>query len=232
MFMSAAGINKLKIDDITKHHGKPYPLSFYPEHYKYSMTESMKKVKETGKSTIHEGSVLDTEGNVLWYQSSVVPVYDEIDKLDYILVVSMETTEQKLAEKRVLETKNRLENILSNTSAGYFFIDKEGVIQEANDAWIKLYKYDSKEEIIGKHFSIIQQIDDLELANTFVREIMNNNSDYLSGEFSRKCKDGSTGYHSFSANPVYTDDERICFSVMFSNIINFEFIYSCSTHKH
>ncbi|MBT4576422.1 MAG: PAS domain S-box protein, partial [Candidatus Cloacimonetes bacterium] len=209
MFMSAAGINKLKIDDITKHLGKPYPLSFYPEHYKLSMTESMKKVKETGKSTMHEGSVLDTEGNILWYQSSIVPVYDEKGKLDYILIVSMEITERKLAERSILEAKNRLESIIRNTSAGYFFIDKEGIIQNASDAWVKLYKYDSKEEIIGKHFSVIQQIDDLELANAFVREIMNNNPDYLNGEFSRKCKDGSMGYHNFSANPVYKNYEVI-----------------------
>jgi len=98
--------------------------------------------------------------------------------------------------------EKRLEKIVENSTAGYFFIDKAGVFRQVNDAWVKMYKYDTQEEIIGHHFTEIQRLEDKELSNEFVQEIMNNNPAYLTGEFSRKCKDGSIGYHSFSANPV------------------------------
>lgn len=108
-----------------------------------------------------------------------------------------------------LNEESRLAKIVENATAGYFFVDKDGIFQKVNAAWIKMYKYDSQEEIIGHHFAEIQKIDDLELAKQFVSEIMNNNPAYLTGEFSRKCKDGSIGYHSFSANPVVINKQVV-----------------------
>ncbi len=95
--------------------------------------------------------------------------------------------------------------ILENIEAGYFYIDKDGIIRDVNEAWVKLYKYNSRKEIIGKHFAVIQKIDDYEQAVEFVNGIMAGNPEYLKGEFSRKCKDGTIGYHTFSAGPVIID---------------------------
>jgi PAS domain S-box-containing protein len=113
------------------------------------------------------------------------------------------------SEKKIIESENKLRSILENTSAGYFFIDKDGLIKDVNEAWVKLYGYESTDEIIGHHFSEIQKIDDIKLAHEFVNGILNNNSNYLKGEFSRKLKDGSIGYHTFSANPVSRNNELI-----------------------
>jgi len=82
-------------------------------------------------------------------------------------------------------------------------------LKDVNQAWVKLYKYDSSEEIIGKHFSVIQQLEDREEAKKIVEEIMKGNENHLAGIFSRKCKDGSIGYHSFSAKPVFDGNEVI-----------------------
>ncbi len=98
-FMSASGVRELGIDDINEFYGKPYPFHFYPESFKISMTNNLKKVKETCETITQEASVLDTKGNIVWYHSTIVPVNDEKGKLDYILVVSLETTKRKLAEE-------------------------------------------------------------------------------------------------------------------------------------
>ena len=111
-------------------------------------------------------------------------------------------TESKLAAEKIEQSEKRFRSIVENTDAGYFFIDKDGIIKDVNEAWIKLYKYDSRDEIVGKHFTVIQRIDESESAKVFVDGIMNGNKDFMKGEFSRKCKDGSFGYHSFSAKPV------------------------------
>ncbi|MCP4213544.1 MAG: PAS domain S-box protein, partial [bacterium] len=72
-FMSASGINDLKIDDITEFYGKPYPFHFYPESFKNTMTANMKRVKETGRIIKQEASVVDVTGNELWFHSTIVP---------------------------------------------------------------------------------------------------------------------------------------------------------------
>jgi PAS domain S-box-containing protein len=141
-------------------------------------------------------------------------------------------TDRKLDEQNKEETRERLEKIIKNTSAGYFFVDKEGIIKDANDAWVKLYKYDSKDEIINHHFAEIQKIDDLELAKTFVNEIMDNNPDYMTGEFSRKCKDDSIGFHSFSANPVYHQNEVVGIEGFIFDITERKKIENDLIHSH
>ena len=97
-FMSAAGVRELKIDDINEFYGKPYPLHFYPDSFKIPMSNNLKKVKETGEIIKQEASIVDIDGNILWYHSTLVPVNDDKGKLDYIMVVSMDITERKQAE--------------------------------------------------------------------------------------------------------------------------------------
>ena len=97
-YMSVAGVNSLKIDDITKLYGKPYPVHFYPAPFNTLMTEKFKKVKETCEIIKLETPVFDANGNILWYQTTFVPVYDNKKQLDYIMIVSLETTERKRAE--------------------------------------------------------------------------------------------------------------------------------------
>ena len=108
-YMSSSGIKDLKIDDITKHYGKPYPFHFYPDSFKIPMSKNLKEVKETGKIITQEASVLSIEGKELWYQSTLVPVYTHNGKLDYIMVVSLHTTERKQAEQKLMDRNKELE---------------------------------------------------------------------------------------------------------------------------
>jgi len=104
-FMSASGIRDLKIEDINEFYGKPYPLHFYPDSFKIPMSRDLKKAKETGKNFTHEASLFSTDGNELWYESTIVPIYDDEDKLDYLLVVSLEATKRKRAKIALQESE-------------------------------------------------------------------------------------------------------------------------------
>ena len=116
---------------------------------------------------------------------------------------------RKQAEEVLLESEERFRSIVKNTDAGYFFIDKDGFIQDVNDTWLNMYKYSSPKEVIGVHYRIIQKIEDVEKAKEFVDGIMREDSQYLTGEFSRKCKDGTIGYHTFSARPAVRSGETV-----------------------
>jgi PAS domain S-box-containing protein len=122
-YMSRAGVVGLKIDDITEFYGKPYPFYFYPESFKNCMTKNLEKVRETGEITTQEASVVDIDGNELWFHSTLVPVNDDEGQIEYIMVVSIEITERKQAEEqreklvKILEYKNKeLRDIVYTTS--------------------------------------------------------------------------------------------------------------------
>jgi len=123
---------------------------------------------------------------------------------DVYLHYAINITESKQAEMELLESENRNREIIDNTSAGYFYINGEGLFQKVNSTWLRLHKYDNADEVIGKHFGVTQVDMDLESAKKIVEEILQ--SDQIpSGEFSRLCKDGSIGYHTFSCNKVIKD---------------------------
>jgi two-component system, cell cycle sensor histidine kinase and response regulator CckA len=104
---------------------------------------------------------------------------------------------------------NRYRTVIEETDAGYFFIDREGIIRDVNKSWVRLYKYSSAEEVVGKHFLEIQRLEDVEDAKRLVSDVIEGGAQYPTGEFSRKCRDGSIGYHTFSVGPAYQNGEIV-----------------------
>ena len=91
-YMSSAGIKSLHINDITPFYGKPYPFDFYPESFRDVMSENMEKAAKTGEVSTQEASVINIDGNVLWFHSTIVPVNNEEGHLDHLLIVSADIT--------------------------------------------------------------------------------------------------------------------------------------------
>jgi PAS domain S-box-containing protein len=108
-YMSSAGIEALKVDDITEFYGKPYPFYFYPESFRNAMTENLEKAKKTGEVIIQEESVIDTEGNELWFHSTLVPVKDDKSRVEYLIVVSIDVTQRKQGEKALVLAREQAE---------------------------------------------------------------------------------------------------------------------------
>jgi PAS domain S-box-containing protein len=112
----------------------------------------------------------------------------------------------KQIEERLRSSEQRLRGIIENTQSGYFFVDRDGIYRQVNDAWLRMHKYHSPDEIIGRHFSVTQVDADLGRAQRVVEGLLAGNP-VPTGEFSRRCRDGSVGYHSFSATPVFSNHE-------------------------
>ncbi len=119
-YMSGSGVRDLKIDDITEYYGKPYPLEFYPDSFKIPMTENLERVKKTGEVMTQEAPIKDVKGNELWFHSTLIPINDAKGKLDYILIVSLETTERKRAEDELRLSEHRLQEAQSVAQIGSF----------------------------------------------------------------------------------------------------------------
>ncbi len=108
----------------------------------------------------------------------------------------------------ISDVQAQMYHSVRNSAAGYYKIGENGYLQDVNEAWLKMYKYDSKDEVIGKHFSLSRTREDVQgLKDTFNK--------ILSGEsvpsqlVNRKCKDGSIGKHILSINPVYEGTEIV-----------------------
>ena len=135
--------------------------------------------------------------------------------------LEMQNEELNLAIAELTEHKEHLEKIIKNAPAGYFRINSEGYFLAVNDAWLKIHGYDSPDEVIGKHFSMMLTDSDLDSAVAHLAELKKGAS-IPYGEFSSRRKDGSVGYQIFSAHPV----------VHVGNIVGFEwFIIDISERR-
>ncbi len=115
---------------------------------------------------------------------------------DFIQQIKLIETEIALRE-----SEERFRHIIENTEAGYFFIDMDQCYQNVNQAWLKMHKFSSLDEIIGQHFSLTQLEEDQNQIEAIIDRLFKGESiPYL--EISRCCQDGSKGYHTLSAHPV------------------------------
>ena len=145
-YMSAAGIKALKIDDVTKLYGKPYPFDFFPESFKNSMTKNLEKVKETGEIITEEAPLADIDGNELWFRATLVPVKDDEGRIDYIIIVSINTTERKKSEAML----QKLFHAVEQGPSVVVVTDNKGNIEYVNSKFSQLTGY-TLEEAMGKN---------------------------------------------------------------------------------
>jgi PAS domain S-box-containing protein len=119
----------------------------------------------------------------------------------YQVELEMQNEELRQAIVEKSEHEEHLRNIIQQTPAGYFRINRDGYFLDVNDAWLRMHCYDSKDEVIGKHFSMMQVNSSLSSAHAHLAELQRGVA-IPCGEFESLRKDGSIGHHIFSAHPV------------------------------
>jgi len=109
------------------------------------------------------------------------------------------------------EKEERIKNLhkaVDESAAGYYRLDKQGVIMDINEAWMAMYKCTDRSKIIGQHFSVTRDANGLQKLTEQVNDVLSGK--IISGvSVRRKCMDGSLGNHILSANPVYENNEIV-----------------------
>jgi PAS domain S-box-containing protein len=131
-YISSSGVIALKIEDTADVYGKPYPFHFYPESFKTEMTANLIKARETGEVITQEASVVDVDGNELWFQSTIVPVNDDDGQIEYLIVVSIDTTQRRMAENRLRESEAKYRGLLDNMVGGVIIHNHDTSIEYCN----------------------------------------------------------------------------------------------------
>ena len=124
------------------------------------MTNNLKKAKETGAIITQEASVLDIEGNKLWYHSTIVPVNDDEGKLNYMLVVSLDTTERKRAEEALREGEEKFRSFAEQSLVGIYLIS-DGLFKYVNPKFAEMFGYSGDECLDNMHFPQLVHPEDL-----------------------------------------------------------------------
>jgi PAS domain S-box-containing protein len=115
--------------------------------------------------------------------------------------LDMQNEELHRTIQMLQEHEEHLHDIIKNTPAGYFRIDLVGRFLEVNSAWLHIHGYDSPDEILGKHFSVTQVESEMKVALKHVEDLLSGLA-IPTGVFTHVRKDGSIGFHTFSAHPV------------------------------
>ncbi|MBD3402671.1 PAS domain S-box protein [candidate division GN15 bacterium] len=191
-------------------------LSGKPDDFLHSVhPDDQEMVADANAREWAEGRPMDIEfrtirndGSIRWISAKTSLIRDDQDNVYRSAGIAEDITERKLAEQALEESIQRFRNIVEAAEAGYFFVDTEGRYGYVNRAWLRMYKYDFPQEVIGRPFSITQPESgngacDLDLPAMLASE------DGFQCDCARQCKDGSIGYHLVSGNRVIVDGRVI-----------------------
>ena len=81
-----------------------------------------------------------------------VPILNEMGDPEYLLGISEDITNRKVAEQTLKVSEEKYRTMLNASPDGIFLIDFNGRITDVSEIGIELFGFDSKEELIGKHF--------------------------------------------------------------------------------
>jgi len=129
----------------------------------------------TGKEASYEGWYRATTSSALIYATiKTTPLYDSTNKVIGGMGIVEDITESKKNELDIRKSENHFRSIWENSFDGMRVIDNSGIILSVNKAFCEIVKK-PKEELIGKHYSIIY-------GETFRKEFA------LKGEINLKSK--------------------------------------------
>lgn len=89
-----------------------------------------------------------------WLSARMYPITDNTGKIIFLVLQHEDITDRKISEENLKESQERLQATWEVATDAMALSDSNGIVIDANAAYIKLYGF-RKEEVIGKPFSII-----------------------------------------------------------------------------
>ena len=139
---------------------------------------------------------------------------DEYGKERTSIIIS-DISERKLAEEQIKKSENRYRTFFEQNLYGFYRTTLQGKILECNDAFVRMLKYNSAEDLMGTNaFELYLSPDD---RNQFINDVIKEKKKY-DHEGVLKCKDKSWLY--YIENVSLLEDEKTGESIFEGIIIN------------
>lgn len=156
-----------------------HPLEGREEFKKWCM-----KVFEKREAFVnHINPAVTGSGRRIWLITNGIPIFGPGGSLKGYQGIDVDITERKNAED-ALRVKNY---VFHSSIAANSISDTRGVVSEVNDAFLRLWGYESREEVIGKHFA--RFLAEPRDTGNFI-EIMRTRGLWI-GDFQAKRRDGT-----------------------------------------
>lgn len=116
VYMSAAGIEMLKIEDINQSYGTVYPPNFYADDMRAPLVRHLERA-QAGEKTDVECPLTSTDGREVWLHTTFVPVLGNDGAVAYVIASSVDITERKKAEQAAMRALTEAERANQSKSA-------------------------------------------------------------------------------------------------------------------
>ncbi len=142
-FMSEGGKRLMGITDIAPLLGMPYD-EFWGDADKEVVRAALDAARN-GNQGSFEAPLATYEGTVKWWSVMVSPIWEDDARVDRLLIVSRDITEQKEAEKRIRESELRYRALFENAPIGIGVATMDGAVIAGNDSILRYFGYTLEE---------------------------------------------------------------------------------------
>ena len=197
-----------------------YPVSEFQQNpnlwFEVVHPEDKEKVKESVNKLFSHGNVdceyrvIRPDGKIIWLHDHKSIVFNNGGKPVQMGGIASDITARKLLEEQ-LRIKNYA---LDNSSSPIGISGLDGRITYVNEAFIKLWRYDSKSEVFGKYITEFAS-NEKELAGAM--ELLKAGKSYI-GEDTNFRNDGTPFSYIVSASMVAIENRPYCIMAVFTDI--------------
>jgi PAS domain S-box-containing protein len=140
----------------------------------------------TGKTLIRERRLLRKDGSIVPVEISGKMVQDGV-----LQALIRDITERKKTEEKLKQSEEWLRNILEASRDGILVEENEKIVY-VNKSYIQLFGFDTPEELIGQHISIVISAEDAGRVMDFGRNRFEGKQPPTKYEFKGRRKDGTS----------------------------------------
>jgi len=119
------------------------------------------------------------------------------------------------------ERREHMHQAVDDSVAGYYRLDMEGKFLDVNAAWLDMYKCKDRNSIIGKHYSLVRDKENIKELDEIIKKVFQGES-ITAVPAIRRCMDGSQGKHILSVNPVIKEGKITGMEGFILDITNLE----------
>lgn len=148
------------------------------------------------------------DGSHYWMDTTIVPFMDKNGKPYQYLSIRKEITKRKETERKLVNSETKYQSMFNNSPIPMWIYDMKTLsFLEVNDAAIRQYGY-SREEFMQMTIRDIRPIEDVAILESAIERIKNKVSNYSSGIYRHKNKNGDVMHVRIESNIVYVDGKK------------------------
>jgi two-component system CheB/CheR fusion protein len=153
--------------------GKPLSMLMLPQDLQEVLAKA-EMVKHSERVEIYDSNRVNKEGQEMNLEVMLSPVKDTAGRVIGVSTVARDVTEKRRADEGLLEQKERLNQAFGIETVGIVFIDMEGTVTQANNAFLRMSGY-SREQIDQRSINTTEMTSPewIERAQTALTELQN-----------------------------------------------------------